>query len=64
MKRSFLVILALAGVFALSGCDDKNTYDGHYTAAFIIIGIIVLLFLFLAGYTNMLRDEISDCAAF
>lgn len=50
---------------ALSGCDDHKTiYDGHYTQAFVIIGVILVLSGLLAVYTNMLRDEITDCDQF
>ena len=51
-------------VAALSGCEHSKTYDGHYTQAFSIIGVILILAFVLGGYTNMLRDEISDCDQF
>jgi hypothetical protein len=64
MKRVLFILPAAAVVAVLSGCQDKATYDGHYTQAFSIIGIIVVLSVILGVYTNMLRDEITDCDQF
>jgi hypothetical protein len=64
MKRFFIVFLAAALVATLPGCEHGNAYDGHYTQAYCIMAVIVLLCLVLAKYTNMLRDEISDCDQF
>jgi len=64
MKRFFTVFAAIAAVCSFSGCEDHHGYDGHYTMAFCIIGLILLLCLGLGAYTNMLRDEVSDCDQF
>jgi len=64
MKRFSLVAAALAAVLCLSGCEDKHAYDGHYTLAFSVIGVLMLMFFILAMYTNLLRDDISDCDEF
>ena len=65
MKRFLFALPAAAVVMALSGCDDhKTTYDGHYVQAYTIIGVILVLCLLLGVYTNMLRDEITDCEQF
>ena len=64
MKKILVVFAAMAAVCAFSGCEDHHGYDGHYTMAFCIIGLIVLLCFVLGMYTNMLRDEISDCDQF
>jgi len=64
MKRFLLVFAAAFVAVALSGCADKATYDGHYTQAFSIIGVILVLSTLLGVYTNMLRDEITDCDQF
>lgn len=64
MKRFLLVFAAATVAVALSGCDHAKTYDGHDIQAYLIIGVILLLSVGLGVYTNMLRDEISDCDQF
>jgi hypothetical protein len=64
MKRSLIVFTAVAVVGTLSGCQDHHGYDEHYTMAFCVIGLIVILCLVLGMYTNMLHDEISNCEQF
>ncbi|MDB4920321.1 hypothetical protein [Mucilaginibacter sp.] len=64
MKRFLIVFSAAAVVAGLSGCGHAKTYDGHDMQAFCIIGVILLLSIGLGAYTNMLRDEISDCDQF
>ena len=39
-------------------------YDLRLITAFIIIGLICALFILLGMFSNILRDEISDCDAF
>jgi hypothetical protein len=64
MKRFFIVFTAMAAICAFSGCEDHHSYDGHYTMAFCVIAFILLLCFVLGAYTNMLRDEISNCNQF
>jgi predicted small secreted protein len=64
MKRFLLVFAAATVAVALSGCDHTKTYDGHDIQAYCIMGVILLLSVGLGVYTNMLRDEISDCDQF
>jgi len=64
MKRFLLVFAAAVVAVALSGCEHAKTYDGHDMQAYSIIGVILLLSIGLGAYTNMLRDEISDCDQF
>jgi len=64
MKQFFTIFAAAAVVMALSGCQDKATYDGHYIQSYCVIGIILVLCVLLGIYTNMLRDEITDCDQF
>lgn len=37
-----------------------NTHNGDYVLAFIVIGLIVIVFILLGKFTNLLRDVISD----
>lgn len=39
-------------------------YDARHVTAFAVIVIIIALFLALAAYSNILRDEVSDCDEF
>ena len=64
MKRFMPQALSLFLLLALSGCKDKDSYDAHYGIAFTIIACLTLLFFVLGIYTNMLRDEVSDCDQF
>jgi hypothetical protein len=64
MKRFLIVFTAMAVICSFSGCEDHHGYDGHYTMAFCVIGLILLLCFVLGMYTNMLRDEISNCNQF
>ena len=64
MKRFLTFFTAAAVLCFFSGCDDHHGYDGHYTMAFCIIGLILLLCIVLGMYTNMLRVEISNCDQF
>ncbi len=64
MKKILVAFAAIAAGCTFSGCEDHHGYDGHYTMAFCIIGLIVLLCFVLGIYTNMLRDEISNCDQF
>src|ERR1700722_8145471 len=64
MKRILIVFTAMAVICTFSGCEDHHSYDGHYTMAFSVIAFILLLCFVLGIYTNMLRDEISNCNQF
>ena len=64
MKRFLLVFAAVALAAALSGCEHAKVSEGHDIQAFCIIGVIVVLSFVLSRYTNMLRDEITDCDQF
>lgn len=48
----------------LSGCGRVTLHTDLTVVASVIIGIIVALFFILAYYSNILRDQISDCEAF
>lgn len=37
-----------------------NTHNGDYVLAFIVIGLIMIVFILLGKFTNLLRDVISD----
>jgi len=64
MKRFLLVFAVPALTVTLSGCEHAKVYDGHDIQAYCIISVIVVLSFVLSRYTNMLRDEITDCDQF
>lgn len=47
-----------------SGCQTQYHFESRTTLAFALIAVIVAMFLVLAMYSNILRDEISDCDEF
>jgi hypothetical protein len=63
MKRSIL-FTCLPVIFILTGCQNMIHHDMPAILAFMVIAIIILLFFMLAIYSNILRDEISDCDEF
>src|SRR5690349_3009798 len=63
MKRSVFFV-CLPVLFILSGCRNMIHHDLPAIMAIIVIAIIILLFFMLAFYSNILRDEISDCDEF
>lgn len=63
MKR-IIYLLPFVLCFALAGCNNKTDYDIKSVIAVITISTITILFLVLAAYSNILRDEISDMDAF
>jgi len=64
MKKIFYLLSIIAICFAFTGCKTDAGYDARATAAVVVIGIICAVFLALAIYTNLLRDEVSDLDAF
>lgn len=63
MKRIFYLLPYLL-CFALSGCSVRTDYDVKSIIAVITILVITILFLVLAAYSNILRDEISNIDEF
>src|SRR5688500_19695334 len=51
-------LLIVAVVF--SGCQRNANFNSPEGIAFGLIGLIVVLFLVLAKYSNVLRDEVDD----
>ncbi|GGB96441.1 hypothetical protein [Dyadobacter sediminis] len=64
MKNLISVFAAVAAGICLTGCTGSTEYDVRHLLAFTIIGTIIVLFLGLAKYSNLVRDEISDLQAF
>lgn len=65
MKKVLLTVITLLPAVLLTSCNDgKHIYDWHKTLALIIIISIILMFLGLAIYSNMLRDEVNDSDTF
>lgn len=63
MKR-FFYILTVTSCIILTGCKTNVYYNSQATAAGIVIFLICTLFIILAVYSNILRDEISNCDEF
>lgn len=63
MKRLYYHA-ALLLPFCLSGCRTLNVIEARYATAMGVIVLIIVLFLVLAKYSNILRDEVSDCNEF
>ena len=64
MKTLSYSIPVLIVFVALSGCNSNVLYDAK---EFLAVGIILLiagLFLMLSMYSNLIRDEISNCDVF
>lgn len=64
MKRLLKLFPLLVVCFSLTGCNGFSSYDKERTIAFISIALIIALFVILALYSNMIRDEISNCEEF
>lgn len=64
MKRNSLVAVLLILSLVFSGCQGNAHYNSVTILAFVLISLIIALFLILAIYSNILRDEISDCDEF
>lgn len=63
MKR-IIYLLPLLLCLALSGCSTQTDYDLKSVIAVITISTITFLFLVLAAYSNILRDEINNIDEF
>lgn len=63
MKR-IIYLLPFLLCFALAGCNTQTNYDVKSIIAVITISTITILFLVLAAYSNILRDEISNLDEF
>jgi hypothetical protein len=62
-KFIYLIGLPLTGIL-FAGCKTDVPTDDRHIAAYTITTLITGLFLILAYYSNLLRDEISDPDAF
>lgn len=63
MKKSLYVLAIMTGL-VIAGWKAAEHYNARVATATIVIVLICALFLVLAVYSNLLRDEISDCDAF
>lgn len=50
--------------FCLCGCRTLNVTEARYSTAMVTIVLIIALFTILARYSNILRDEVSNCDEF
>ena len=64
MKPIFLSGTLVLMAFFLQGCQSLHAYNDKALMAAGIIIVITALFLVLARYTNLLRDEVNDSEAF
>lgn len=64
MKNLGRISLFLVFSASAVSCTNVVSYENPQTLAMLIIGIIWTLFILLARYSNMIRDEVSDMAAF
>lgn len=60
MKRLFYLLPALAICLSSMGCQMEKNPDLKCTAVVVIVVLITSLFLVLAKYSNILREEISN----
>lgn len=63
MKRIVIIASLLLTTLVFSSCQ-ANLHTDLTVVASIVVGLIVVLFFVLAYYTNVLRDEISNCEVF
>ncbi len=64
MKPKLLFCGAITAVL-LTGCTGvNNSTDWHKTLALVVILAIIVGFLALAIFSNMLRDQVNDCTAY
>jgi len=64
MKRLIYLLPAVILCVSLAGCKTGVHLDAQQITVAAIIGVICTLFIVLALYSNILRDEISDLEAF
>jgi hypothetical protein len=64
MKRFFFLALPCVMLFLASGCKSETTYDLKCETAIAAIILIAGLFIVLANFSNMLRDEVSNTTEF
>lgn len=64
MKKLIYVLFLLISCFALTSCQARTDYDIKSVAAFISIGIIIFVFIILGVYSNLLRDQVTNCDEF
>ncbi|WP_419803287.1 hypothetical protein [Mucilaginibacter sp.] len=62
--KKFIYILTIISSIILAGCKTNVHYNTQATMAGIVILLICTLFIVLAVYSNILRDEISNCEEF
>ena len=62
--KNTLYILAAAACIAIAGWKTAEHYNARVATAAIVIILICVLFIILAVYSNLLRDEISNCDEF
>jgi hypothetical protein len=63
MKRFIIVAMLMLSATLVAGCRS-NIHTDLTVVASLVIGLIVMLFLVLAHYSNILRDEVSDLDLF
>ena len=63
MKKSIYILAAALGITVV-GWQTAEHYNVRVATATIVIILICALFIVLALYSNLLRDEISDCDEF
>ncbi len=64
MKKGIYILAAAMCCIALVGYTTATHYNVRTGTAVSVIFVICALFAVLATYSNLLRDEISDCDAF
>ncbi len=64
MKQFIYLLFLLMVCATTTSCNNAQDYDIKSTVTVVSILVICLLFLVLAGYSNILRDEISNCDEF
>jgi hypothetical protein len=64
MKKIIYSLILLMLTFGLGSCQLDTSYNSRLALAVGVIAIIVVLFLALAFYSNLLREEVSDQDAF
>lgn len=64
MKKSRLSFSLLPAFLLLGSCRAGVHPVSRQTTALLAIAIIIILFVLLSRYTNILRDEVSNCDEF
>jgi len=64
MKRFINTLALLIIILIFQGCQTDHHFKNPVVIAFVLITLIFALFLVLARYSNILRDEVNDCDEF